>query len=155
MKGVTLCLFLLSNTFLYSQEIKSITGDDVIRAMHQTYKGKWYKTLTFVQQTSFYKGGKLDREQTWYEAMDIRKGLVIKFDFISSGSGLLFKSDSQFVYKNNKLINKTRRVHELIVLGFSVYFDDLKVTKEKLKEAGYNLDILKTEIKTRFDASRD
>lgn len=139
-------LIALATTSKVNNDERVKVGGDVIEAMFSKYKGKWYKTLTFVQQTSFYKNGKLDREQTWYEAMDIKKGLVIKFDSISSGSGLLFKSDSQFVYKNNKLINKTRRVHELIVLGFSVYFDDPKVTLEKLKEAGYNLDVLKTEI---------
>jgi len=39
------------------------TGEELIRAMHQRYAGRWYRTLTFVQTTTFPDG----RVQTWYE----------------------------------------------------------------------------------------
>jgi hypothetical protein len=40
------------------------SGEDLVRQMHDRYAGKWYRTLTFVQTTSFP-----DRApETWYEA---------------------------------------------------------------------------------------
>jgi len=36
-------------------------GEALIREMHQRYDGKWYRTLTFVQKTSFPDG----RSETW------------------------------------------------------------------------------------------
>lgn len=129
-----------------SQESRVNTAVGVIESMFNMYKGKWYSTLTFTQQTSFYKSGILDHEQTWYEAMSIPGGLVIKFDEIGSGNGILFKSDSQYVFKDNLLVNKTRKVHELLVLGFSVYVDTPEITIAKLKEAGFSFEFFTKEI---------
>ncbi len=126
------------------QEIKS--GKELIENMNTKYKDNWYRYLTFTQQTTFYKEGAKDREQTWYEAMDARYGLVIKFDSSGSGSGYLFANDSIAVYKNDTLKNKSRMVHELLVLGFTVYTEPTQKTMDKLKECGFNTDIIQQQI---------
>ena len=113
--------------------------------MHNRYQGNWYRNLTFTQQTTFYKDGVKDREQTWYEAMDANYGLVIKFDSIGSGSGYVFANDSITVYKNDTLKIKNRLVHELLVLGFTVYTEPPQKTLDKLKECGFNTDIIHQE----------
>ncbi len=122
------------------------TGTDVIGQMHKRYQNKWYQNLTFTQQTTFYKDGKTDREETWYEALSIPEGLVIKFGALKSGNGITFKADSQFVWRDNKIISRTKLVHELLVLGFSVYAETPDQTITKLKEAGYDLE--KLEVST-------
>jgi hypothetical protein len=122
------------------------TGQQVIESMFRTYKGKWYKNLTFTQKTVFYKQGQPDREEIWYEAMDMTKGgLIIKFNSMHSGNGIIFESDSMFVYKDNERVSKSRRIHELIVLRFSVYIDKPEVTISKLTEAGFDMRQVTTE----------
>ena len=115
-------------------------AQDLINRMYEMYKGKWYETLTFNQQTGFYKDGKLERTETWYEAIKLSKGLVIKFGSKESDDGILFKQDSQYVYRDNVLVNKKRVVHDLLVLGFTVYTESPAKTIEKLKEVGFDMD---------------
>lgn len=122
--------------FLFSQPKD---GTELISMMHNEYKGKWYTTLTFEQKSIFYKDGKVDHEETWYEAMRMPTGLIIKVGSIEGGTGFIFKNDSQFVYRDNALASKTRRVHDLLVLGFSVYVDDPSETIRKLEESGFDL----------------
>jgi len=117
--------------------IKQIeNAEDVIKQMHATYEGKWYKNMTFRQETSFYAGDSLQRQQTWYEAAKIGEGLVIKFDSINSGNGYIFKKDSMYIYNNDKLVNSAPRVHDILELGFNIYRQEPSTTIEKLKKAG-------------------
>jgi len=118
------------------------SGHDVLTAMHEAYKDKWYPYLTFKQKTNFYKDGEEVQEQIWHEALDTYRGLIIKFDSMDSGNGMIFKEDSQYVFRDGTLVNKIPRVHELIVLGFDVYYDDVSATAEKLESIGYDLDML-------------
>jgi hypothetical protein len=121
------------------------TAQAVINRMYDMYKGKWYKTLSFSQQTGFYKDGKLDRTETWYEAMKLDRGLIIKFGSKESDDGIVFKNDSQFVYHDNVIVNKKRLVHDLLVLGFTVYTETPLQTIEKLKESDFDMDKLSEE----------
>ncbi|TJY37809.1 outer membrane lipoprotein-sorting protein [Pontimicrobium aquaticum] len=125
------------------QEVKN--GNDLVHKMHEKYYKKWYSNLTFKQQTIFYKEGRVSKEELWHEAMQIPKGLIIKIEDIHGGNGLLFKNDSMTVFKDGKAANKMRRVHELLVLGFSVYLDNPETTISKLEEVGFNLNIVKTD----------
>ena len=117
-------------------------GRDLIRAMHDHYKGKWYRNLTFRQQSQFYKNGSMERQETWYEALKAPVGLVIKFGSMESGNGIVFRNDTMFVFKNDTMQIQIRRVHDLLVLGFDVYVDDPETTIRRLGDAGYNLDSL-------------
>src|SRR3954470_18840947 len=44
------------------------TGEAVLRAMHDRYAGKWYRTLTFTQKTTTTLQSGTEVVQTWYEA---------------------------------------------------------------------------------------
>lgn len=111
-------------------------GEDVIQKMFEKYSGKWYENLTFKQKTSFYKEGQLNKTETWYEAMKIPLGLIVKTGSIDGGNGFIFKNDSMLVYQNNQLVQQLSRVHDLLVLGFSVYFDSPEETIKKLQSTG-------------------
>lgn len=137
-------LFLLSLIFFVvsichaRQEPSS--AKDLIHTMYDTYKNTWYRTITFTQQTEFFQNGVKQRDETWYEAMDMKSGaLVIKFNSMASGSGLIFRNDSLLSYVDNKLKAKSYKVHELIVLGFSVYTIPPDSTLAKLKAAGFDM----------------
>lgn len=112
---------------------------DVIKKMKSNYEGKWYTNVTFEQNTLFYRNDTLQKQETWYEAMTIGNGLIIKFENKNSGDGYVFKNDSMSVYKGNKLINKSKRVHDLLVLGFDVYTNEPTETINKLEASGLDL----------------
>jgi hypothetical protein len=120
------------------QELSTAKG--LIDKMYNTYKDTWYRTITFTQQTEFFQNGTKQREETWYEAMDMASGaLVIKFNSMTSGNGMIFRNDSLLSYADDKLRMKSPKVHELIVLGFSVYTSPPDSTLSKLKAAGFDL----------------
>ena len=129
----------------YAQEPAS--AKELVEKMYNTYKDRWYQTITFVQQAEFYKDGVKQREETWYEAMDMKSGaLVIKFNTIDSGDGMIFRNDSLLSYANNQLKSKSYRIHELIVLGFSVYTSSPQSTLEKIKASGFDTDMFGQEM---------
>jgi hypothetical protein len=136
----SIILIFLSQQWTYSQINSS---RELIKSMKSRYSNKWYPNLTFKQKTSFYQNDTLQREETWYEAMKMPEGLVVKIGSMSSGNGFVFKKDSMFVFRDGIAVNKMKRVHDLLILGFSVYFDVPKETIDKLKFSGFDLSYFK------------
>lgn len=127
--------------FTLSAQIKN--GYDVIKKMKTNYSNKWYTNLTFKQNTFFYENDTLKKKEIWFEAMTLGKGLIIKFKSKNSGNGYLFKNDSMSVYKNNTLISKIKRIHEVLVLGFDVYVNEPNETIQKLVVSGLDFSFFK------------
>lgn len=146
MKKLLTVLILTAGGFNgYTQE--PVSAKELVEKMYNTYKDRWYQTITFAQQAEFYNDGVKQREETWYEAMDMKSGvLVIKFNSMDSGDGMIFRNDSLLSFAENQLKSKTYRIHELIVLGFSVYTNSPQATLEKIKASGFNTEIFKQEV---------
>jgi hypothetical protein len=115
------------------------TGRDVVSAMHDRYAGKWYRTLSFVQQnTATGPDGRIEHS-TWREYAALPGRLRIEFEPADSAAGLLFVRDSQFVFSDGRLTGATPFVHPLMVLGFDVYFDSAEHTARRLERLGFDL----------------
>ena len=114
------------------------TGDQLLRAMHDRYAGKWYRTLTFVQRTVESPPGGAERRSTWLEAMALPGRLRIDTDR-AQGNGTLFARDSQFVIRNNQVRIAAAGHNPLLVLGFDVYALAPERTAEILRGLGFQL----------------
>lgn len=134
---LTIAALTISNGAMAQDQ--TISGEEVIRQMHQRYSNSWYDYLTFKQETVYYKDGEQERSEWWYEALGVPGQLVIKFDSLSSGSGVIFREDTQYVFQQNEIVNKAPRVHDLLVLGFDVYGADPAETLQKLEAQGFDL----------------
>jgi hypothetical protein len=110
-------------------------GEELIALMRDRYAGRWYKTLTFVQKTTFPDG----RVETWYEALELPGKLRIDIAPLDSGKTLLFRSDSLYVFEQKKLRTSEPFVHPLMVLGFDVYQVPASETVQKLRNLKFNL----------------
>lgn len=117
------------------------TGEAVIRAMHDKYNGKWYRTATFMQKTTTTLASGSDVVQTWYEAMSLPGKLRIDTD-MKSKSGVLFGNDTVFVFNSGKLANADTGLNPLLVLGFDVYAQPANRTITQLRKLGFDLDIV-------------
>ena len=111
-------------------------GVELIRQMHAAYAGKWYRTLTFVQKTSYPDA----RVETWYEAMELPGKLRIDVAPFDSMKALIFRSDSIYQYEGGKAGAPKPMIHPLMVLGFDVYGQSPEVTVAKLRQLGFDLD---------------
>jgi hypothetical protein len=110
-------------------------GEELVAMMREKYVGKWYKTLTFVQKTTFGDG----RVETWYEALELPGKLRIDVAPLDSGKTLLFREDSLYVFDQKKLKASQPLIHPLMVLGFDVYQAPVAQTVRKLKGLKFDL----------------
>ncbi len=115
-------------------------GEALVRAMYDKYKGKWYRTLTFVQTTTDLRK---NTKETWYEAARIPGILRIDIDPVDSGKTILFRNDSIYQFQGGALKASAAFVHPLMVLGFDVYADSPERTLERLKGIGFDLSKLR------------
>lgn len=111
------------------------TGEELVALMRERYVGRWYKTLTFVQKTTFPDG----RIETWYEALELPGKLRIDIAPLDSGKTLLFRNDSLYVFEQKKLKASQPLVHPLMVLGFDVYQAPVAETVRKLQGLKFDL----------------
>ena len=72
------------------------SGEDLITAMHDKYDGKWYKTLTFQQQTINYLADGTSNSTMWYEAMSVPGRLRIDIAPVENKGGMLFSDGKLF-----------------------------------------------------------
>jgi hypothetical protein len=116
------------------------TGEDVIREMYKKYQGKWYKTLTFVQKTTFYKAdGTVDKVETWYEALTAPGKLRIDVLPLENNNGNIFADGKLFQFRDGKTQGGRPFVHPLLVLGFDVYVQPAETTIAQVKGVGIDL----------------
>jgi hypothetical protein len=114
------------------------SAPELIRAMHDRYSNKWYRTITFTQKTTVAlpSGGEI--VQTWYEAAALPGALRIDTDLPSKG-GVLYARDSSFTFSAGKLVNAAARLNDLLVLGFDVYTQPVAKTEAILGREGFDL----------------
>ena len=111
------------------------TGTDLVRQMHARYAGKWYRTITFTQTTSFP-----DRPaETWYEAGTIPGKLRIDVAPTDSRKAFMFVGDSTIVFKGGQRVAGHQDRNLLMTLGFDVYGQSPDTTIAQLEAAGVDL----------------
>ena len=115
------------------------SGREIIHAMHDRYAGKWYHTLTFVQQNTATRRGGVKERSVWREYAALPGRLRIEFEPADSGKGVLFVSDSQYAMDADTVASATAFVHPLMVLGFDVYFDPAERTVARLERLKFDL----------------
>ncbi len=133
-----LILFVIVLTF-FSCENKINNGEQLIKEIHNTYHGKWFKNIAFEQNTSFYKYDSIYKKQIWYEVYQFPGKLAIKFDSISSRDGYLFANDTMSIINEGRVISQERKIHDLVVLSMDIYSQDALKTINQLNELGYDL----------------
>src|ERR671918_3056626 len=77
--------------------------NELIAAMQKKYGKSWYKTATFVQETTNIEADGTSKVETWYEAMSVPGSLRIDFTPTKDGNGILFTDGKIFVFKNGKV----------------------------------------------------
>jgi outer membrane lipoprotein-sorting protein len=120
------------------------TGTEVLQRMHDAYAGKWYHTLTFVQQTTAYRDGK-PTISTWYESLrhTDATGTQLRIDTGDPkiGNGMLYTADSTWVLRAGKLAATRGTGNEFLPMIEGVYVQPVQRTVEQLKTT--NIDMSK------------
>lgn len=126
---------LLIPVILLGTHVPPKSGADLVRQMHDRYAGKWYRTLTFVQTTTFP-----DRPaETWYEAGTIPGKLRIDIAPLDSMNAFMYVGDSAIVFQGGKRVAAHQDRNLLMTLGFDVYGQPPETTIEQLR--GQSVDL--------------
>ena len=119
------------------------SADQLLEAMHGAYAGRWYRNLTFVQKTTFYRpDGTPSRVETWYEAGVLPGKLRIDLGDLAKGNGVLFRNDSTYQVQGGRVTHKVAGGNVLMTLGFDVYAQPVARTMEQLRGERINLGLL-------------
>jgi hypothetical protein len=115
------------------------SGEQLLEAMQNRYVGRWYRTLTFVQETTQFPPNAPEQKSVWYEALQLPSRLRIDFEPIDQGNGVLVRGDTQYVMQRGSVTRRIPRANELLILGFDVYFLEPSVTAAWLRRLGFDL----------------
>lgn len=113
--------------------------NDLIAAMQKKYGKSWYRTATFVQETTNIQPDGTSKVETWYEAMSVPGKLRIDFTPVSSGNGILFNDGKIFVFKDGKVESTRPFEHPLLLLGFDIYRAPASEVTAKLQALKFDL----------------
>ena len=113
--------------------------NELIAAMQKKYGKSWYKTATFVQETTNIQPDGTSKVEIWYEAMSVPGTLRIDFTPTREGNGILFTGGKIFVFKNGKVDNTRPLEHPLLILGFDIYRAPASEVVAKLQALRFDL----------------
>src|ERR1044072_7817335 len=112
-------LFLIIATLMLpaTSYAKISNTNDLIAAMQKKYGKSWYKTATFVQETTNIQPDGTSKVETWYEARSVPGNSRIDFTPTADRNGILFTDNKIFVFKNGKVETTRPFNHPLLILG--------------------------------------
>jgi hypothetical protein len=120
------------------------TGRDVLRAMHDAYQGKWYRTLTFTQKTTVRRPDGKDTVTTWYESVRYSDslGTTLRIDVgdPANGNGVLYTADTVIVMRGGKPAVARSGGNALLPLIEGVYVQAVERTARELAATNVDLD---------------
>jgi outer membrane lipoprotein-sorting protein len=139
MKLLFLLVAVLFVNFLPPSYAKISNTNDLIAAMQKKYGKSWYKTATFVQETTNFQPDGSSKVETWYEAMSVPGNLRIDFTPVNAGNGVLFTGGKIFVFKDGKVDTARAFEHPLLILGFDIYRSTASEVTAKLQALKFDL----------------
>jgi hypothetical protein len=124
---------------LVTSHAKITNTNALVAAMQKQYGKSWYKTATFVQQTTNFQPDGTSKVETWCEAMSVPGSLRIDFTPTSAGNGILFTDGKIFVFKDGKVDATRPFEHPLLILGFDIYRSPASDVTAKLQALKFDL----------------
>ncbi len=121
---------------------KPQNGYELIEQMYNANKSTWYETLCFSQEVLHYRNDSIIATEVWHEVYQSPGNLIIKFNELESGTGLLFTNDSIYSYRGGALESVRYRIHDLVVLGLDINNIPPEMTAARAVKCGYNLDLI-------------
>lgn len=107
-------------------------GRELLAQMRRTQS---YRTLTFVQTTSF----KDRADQTWFESIQSPGKLRIDIAPLDSQRVAIFRNDSIYSQRGGRTVRSGPYVHSLMILLTDVYTTPAESSAARLSTLGYDL----------------
>ncbi|HEX8246050.1 MAG TPA: hypothetical protein VF541_21220, partial [Longimicrobium sp.] len=120
-------------------------GESLVRAMHDRYAGKWYRTITFTQKTTRRLPNDSVRVETWREYGAMPGRLRIEMGAPEAGNGAVYANDSVYGVRGGRVAVRRAERNPLMILGFDVYVLPPEQSVRLLRDEGFSLSPVRTE----------
>ncbi len=120
-------------------------GMDVLKTMHEKYKGGICRSYTFSQRNTHYRNDTVLGNSEWHEAVEFPDKFRIIFGDQAKGNYVIFKSDSVFNYRRSELVKSSSDSNNLLLLLGGMYYRSLYDVAKRLTAAGYDLSVVSTQ----------
>ena len=118
-------------------------GRALLQRMRSAYLGKWFKTVTFVQQTTQTRNGVTDTS-TWYEALKSPDRLRIDIGDPKQGNGVVTTADSTYAVRGGKVMRTAASGNPFLPFVAGVYDQPLETTLRQIQPYKFDLSKLYT-----------
>jgi hypothetical protein len=93
----------------------------LVAKMHETWKDRYFRTITFRQKNTFYRQNGGQDLSEWIEYQSVPRRLRIEFLPAEPKNGILFRENRQYSFNAGKLVDERPLVHPLMLLSADVY----------------------------------
>jgi hypothetical protein len=118
------------------------TGRELLQAMHARYDGRWFRTLSFLQNNTLYSASGGEQKTQWLEHMIVPGRLRIDYLPLATHSGVMYAGGQVHVFDNGRRTQSQPGVNPLLLLGFDVYAQPVEMTAHTLDSLGFDLGIV-------------
>lgn len=120
------------------QRVEINNAPELINAMRDRYDGKWYNTVTFVQNNTRYTTDGREEKSQWAEYLSVPGKLRIEFLPRRNRSGILFNNGRVYTFEGGTRIDTKRQIHPFVLLTGDVYVLPAAVTLRRLDSLRVN-----------------
>jgi hypothetical protein len=125
---------------------KNGNSKEVLQTMYKRYHGHWHKSLTFNQTTDRYRNDSLITKDIWYESILYPDLLRIDFGSPKSANGIIFRHDSTYRFRDNKIVRSSKDENELIFFLGGMYSLPFEKVLDHFAELHYDLSKFHTSV---------
>jgi hypothetical protein len=114
-------------------------AESLVRAMHQRYADRWYRTLSFTQTTTRVLPNDSSTTEIWREWAAIPGRLRIEQGPVEQGRVAIYANDSLYVMRQGQVVRRVGDMNPLMTLGFDVYGQAPERTLDQLRRQDFDL----------------
>lgn len=119
-------------------------GRALLDRMRSAYVGKWFRTVTFTQQTIRTRNGVTDTT-TWYEALLTPDRLRIDFGDPKNGNGVIYTADSLYVVRGGAVTRSLANGNPFLPFVAGVYAQPIDTTLKQIAPYKFDLTRLRSD----------
>lgn len=117
----------------------------LVKAMHGRYDGKYFKTMSFLQNNTAFTTTGEEQKSQWYEHLEVPGKLRIAFLPATLKSGLVHVDDRVASFDNGIRVDFRPSVNPLLLLTADVYAAPTATILRGLDSLGVNTDLIRTD----------
>jgi hypothetical protein len=115
-------------------------GRALVRAMHARYEGRWYQDFMLVQDVTYFRDGRAEREERMAEYISLPGRVRAITGRIEDGNASIYVDGVFHRFEGGRLAGRVVTVHGVLVTGFDVYVQDPERTIAQLEQLGIDME---------------